>query len=151
MRFVLLLFSVSTAIRGQALTVSPAKGAPGSEVGVEILLDSPSAKAPVTLQMDVVFPAQLLDAEVGRPEIGRAAKDSGKTIQCAATHKSYSYSCIVFGGQKPIPNGSIAMLRFKIRADARMGNTIIRVQNVKTITGDYKAVLKDAEGTLTIR
>jgi hypothetical protein len=151
MRFLLLLLGVSAAAAAQALTISSSEGATGSDVSVKIRLESPPGKAPVTLQMDVVFPVQLLDADAAHPEIGQAAKDSGKSIMCA-THKPYSYTCLIFGGQKPIDNGSIATFRFKIHADARSGAAPLRIQNVQAVGQDFKQfALKDAEGTLTIR
>src|SRR5580698_1636319 len=111
---------------GQDLRVSTVSGAPGERVAMEVSLNSPAGKAPVALQWETVFPAGLLDLEGNGQEAGTAAKDSGKSLKCAV-QKSSSVICVLAGGQKPIANGVIAILHFKIRANARAGTSIFKV------------------------
>jgi hypothetical protein len=151
MRLAWILLGGLPAILGQDLRLSPVSGAPGERVALEVLLNSPAGKAPLALQWETVFPAQLLDPEGNRPETGAAAKDSGKSVTCAV-RKAYSLICVLAGGQKPITNGSIAIFYFRIRADARVGTSTFRTQAAEAATLDLKEIaLEDAEGTLTVR
>jgi len=136
---------------GQILHVSSVTSAPGEEVRLEISLDSAAARAPTVLKWEVVFPAQLLELEGDGPEIGRAAMDSGKALQCTA-RKPYSYACILSGGQNPVANGPIAFFHFKIRPTAEAGRVAVRIERAQTVTVDSKELtLDNAEGTVTIR
>jgi hypothetical protein len=65
--------------------------------------------------------------------------------------KPYSYTCILFGGLKPLNNGVIATLRIKLHADARPGVTAVRLQNSEAAGEDFKRiVLKNVEGSVDI-
>jgi hypothetical protein len=151
MRSLLCLLIVSTAGSSQELKVSSVHAAPGGEVGIEISLESPAGIAPVTLKWDTLFPVQLVDPVGDGLELGKAAKDSGKSISCAM-QKPYSYTCILFGGLKPIGSGVIAALRLKVHMDARPGATPVRVQKSEAAGADFKQFLmKDAEGSIDIR
>jgi Cohesin domain len=147
-RFIVGLFIFVTAASAQTLTIRPVQTSPGSEFQVEISIASPAARAPAILKWDTVFPAQLLDVVGTGPETG---KDSGKSIACAM-QKPYSYTCVLFGGMKPIADGVIATIRFKVHADAPPGKTAIRVQKIDAATVDAKSfTMPDAEAPLEIR
>jgi hypothetical protein len=151
MRSAFWLFIVTTAASAQTLTIRPVQTSPGSEFQVEISIASPAGKAPAILKWDTIFPAQLLDVVGGGPEVGKAGKDSGKVIACAM-QKPYSYTCVLFGGQKLIADGVIATIRFKVHADAQPGKTAIRVQKIDAATVDAKSfTMPDAEAPLEIR
>jgi hypothetical protein len=136
---------------GQAFHVSSVTGVPGEKVTLDITLDSAAGRAPTMLKWDVVFPAQLLELEDDGLEIGGAAMDSGKSIQCMA-RKPYSYACVLSGGQNLLANGTIAILRFKIRTTAEIGTAAVRIERVRSTTADSKELtLDNAEGTVTIR
>lgn len=136
---------------GQVLHVSSVTGAPGEEVRLQISLDSATERALTSLKWEFVFPAQLLELEGDGPEIGGAAKDSGKSLTCTAK-KPYSYICILSGGRNLVANGPIAILHFKIRAEAGSGPTAVRIERAEAVTVDSKELtLNNAEGTVTIR
>lgn len=120
---------------GQALQMAPVMGAPGEVVNLEISWQSPEGGvAASSLQWDTVFPAQLVEVAGGiEPETGPAGVNSGKTLTCAPS-KTYSYSCKLAGGQKPIPNGVIAVLRFKIKPDARAGSSAFRTEKGEAVS-----------------
>ena len=142
---------IATAACAQTLTIRPVQTSPGAEFQVEISIASPAGKAPPILKWDTIFPAQLVDLVSNGAEAGKAAKDSGKSIACNR-QKPYSYTCILFGGQKPIANGIIATIRFKVHADAPPGKTTVRVQKVDAATMDAKPfTMPDAEAPLEIR
>ena len=112
---------------------------------------SPAGKAPSILKWDTIFPAQLLDVVGNGPEAGKAGKDSGKSIACAM-QKPYSYTCVLFGGEKPIQDGVIATIRFKVHADVPPGKITIRVQKAEAASSDFKRFNPDdAEGSVEIR
>jgi hypothetical protein len=151
MRLTLGLFTISAVVFGQDLRISSASAAPGREVRIEVSLESPPGKEPVALQWEMIFPSQLLDPQGDGPEIGGAEGKSDKSVACAL-QKPYSYTCVLFGGQKPIANDLKIIFNFKIRSDARLGPTAIRIQKAEAATADFRrSALKDAEGTLTIR
>ena len=114
-------------------------------------MTSPAGKAPPILKWDTIFPAQLLDVMGNGPQTGKAGTDSGKSVSCAM-QKPYSYTCILFGGLKPIPNGVIATIRFKVHMDAQPGKTAIRIQNIEAASEDLKRFnLDNSEGSVEIR
>jgi hypothetical protein len=134
----------------QQLIIAPVRAGRGDEVRVDISIVSPVGKAPLILKWETIFPAQLVDVIGNGLELGKAAKDSDKSISCAM-QKPYSYTCILFGGVKPLGNGVIATLHFKLHSDARPGVTAVRVQNTDAAGEDFKRfVLNDAQGSLEI-
>jgi hypothetical protein len=145
------LFFAALPVCGQILQVSSVSGAPGEKVELVISLNSPAGSAPLALQWEIIFPAQILEEGGNGPETGRAASDSGKSLTCNR-RKTYSYVCILVGSQKPVANGPIAIVHLKIRTEARGGTTVVRVERAEAATADLKKLtVKDAEGTVTIR
>jgi hypothetical protein len=118
---------------------------------LEISADSQPARAPVALQWELVFPAQLMDLEGNAPEIGSAARDSGKSLQCTQ-RTPYAYVCILAGGQKPISNGPIAIYHFKIRTTAAAGVIALKIEKAEATTADStKWTLNNTEAIVVIR
>src|ERR1700678_1425654 len=114
-------------ILGQTSRVSSVTKAPGDKVTLEISADSQPARAPIALKWEVIFPAQLMEMETDAPQLGSAAMDSGKSLQCTST-KPYSSVCVLSGGQKPIGNCPGAIFHFQIRALAKAGPTTLKIQ-----------------------
>lgn len=151
MRSVFWLLMIPIAGSAQELRVSPVHASPGNEFQLDVSIESPVTRSPSVLKWEMTFPAQLMDPVGDAPELGKAAKDSGKSIACNL-QKPYSYICILYGGLKPLDNGVIATLRFKVHKDAAPGATAVRVQKAEGVAGDYKQfVLKDAEGPVDIQ
>jgi hypothetical protein len=133
------------------LAQTPVTKAPGDKVTLEVSADSQPTRAPIALKWEVVFPVQLMEMETGAPQIGSAAKDSGKTLECTA-RMPYAYVCIVSGGQKPIGNGSVAIFHFQVRAKAQAGTTSLKIQRAESTTADSKKwLLKSTEAIVVIR
>jgi hypothetical protein len=138
-------------VLGQTSGVSSVTKAPGESVTLDILLSSQPSRAPIALTWEVVFPAQLMEMEGDAPEIGRAAKDSGKRLQCTAP-KPYANVCALSGGQNPIGNGPIAIFHFRIRTTAKAGTTTLRIERAEATTVDSKEeTLANAEAIVIIR
>ena len=138
-------------VLGQTSQVLSVTKAPGDRVTLDILVDSQPGGAPVALQWEVVFPAQLMALEGDAPELGKAAMDSGKSLQCTA-RKPYRYFCLLAGGQNPIANGPIAILHFRIRTTAEAKTTTLKIERVEATTVDSKALtLNDTEAIVVIQ
>jgi hypothetical protein len=133
-----------------ASDLSSVTKAPGELVTLEISVDS-QRRAPVALEWEVVFPAQLMDMEGNGPQVGGAAKDSGKSLQCTA-RTPYALVCTVSGGRTPIADGLIAIYRFIIRPTAAKGITALRVEKAEATTADStKWSLNNTEAIVVIR
>lgn len=149
MRFLLAAILVCGA-RGQALNIRPAQGARGEGVAIEVALDSAPADGPATIKWELVYPAQLLEADLQGPEIGSAAQAAAKSLTCVP-RGSYSYVCILTGGAKPVSNGPVAKFPFKIRKDARTGETVLRLTKITAVDKDSKTlIVNGGEGLLEI-
>jgi hypothetical protein len=136
---------------GQTSGVSHVTKAPGEKVTLEISAVSQPGRAPIALKWEVVFPAQLMEMEGGTPEIGSAAKNSGKSLQCTA-RKPYAYVCILSGGQGPLADGVIAIYHFRIRTTASAGITSLKIENSESTTPDSrKWTLNDTEAIVIIK
>jgi hypothetical protein len=139
---------------GQSVRVSSGSGAPGAKLAIEMALDSPSGKEPLALQWEVVFPGEALKLDGTGPVAGPAAQAVGKSLTCApkkATPGLSKWACILAGGQKPIGNGVVAVLRFEIPAHAHAGSQPIVVDNVLGVSAALKkAPMSRAEGAVTV-
>jgi hypothetical protein len=122
-------------VLGATSVVSSVTKAPGEIVTLEISASSEPSRAPIALKWEVIYPAQLMEIEGGAPELGRAAKDSGKSFQCTA-RKPYANVCVLSGGQKPMVDGLIAIYHFKIRPTAEAGTTTLRIEKAESTTVD---------------
>lgn len=149
MRLLYLLVG-SLPMFAQACATPSVVKSPGDMVTFEIVAKSQPEKAPVALHWEVIFPAQLMEME-GDAEIGSAAQNSGKSLQCRRRN-SHSYGCALSGGNNPMADGQIAIFHFRIRTTAEAGKTAFRIERVVTTTLDSKVLsLEDTETNLTIR
>jgi hypothetical protein len=124
--------------------------APGDPVTLQLFANSIPDRAPLALQWEVIYPAQLMDLE-GKPEAGRAAVDSGKSLECKP-HKEYSFVCVLSGGSRPIADGQIAVVHFRIHPDAIPGRVTLRIQSASARQKDNsEAALKNTESVFIIR
>jgi len=137
-------------VPGPQLRISSVEGAPGDIVEVPVWIKSAPSSRTVAVDWQMTVPAQVLELAVA-PEIGGAAADSGKALRCS-TQKGYLYDCEVEGGERPIPDGAIAIFRFKIHTSVESKITVLRIEKAKSIGSDRRrSTLSRAEGTVTIR
>jgi hypothetical protein len=117
-------------------------------------LDSPSGKEPLALQWEAAFPGEALKLDGTGPVAGAAAQAAGKSLTCAPKKTSPGLSkwvCILAGGQKPIGNGVVALLRFEVQAHAHAGSLPIVVDNVLGVSAALQKVpIPRAEGTVRV-
>jgi hypothetical protein len=149
MRFALLL-AAALPLASQTPAKPPLTKAPGDPVTLQLFANSLPDRAPLALQWEVIYPAQLMDLE-GKPETGRAAVDSGKSLECKP-RKEYSFVCVLSGGSKPIVDGQMAVFHFRIRSDATTGKVTLRIQSASARQKNNSEVpLKSTESVFIIR
>ncbi|HEY6345522.1 MAG TPA: hypothetical protein VIY49_28830 [Bryobacteraceae bacterium] len=103
------------------------------------------------MKWEVIFPVQLMEMETDGPEMGAAARDSGKSLQCM-TRKPYACTCMLSGGENPIVDGPIAIFHFRIKAPVSPTTTTLRIEKTEATTVDLrKWTLNDTEVTVIIR
>jgi hypothetical protein len=150
MRQACLILGCVTLLLGQTPPAAPVTKAPGDKVTLTIMADSQPKRAPVALQWEVVFPAQLMEID-GDPVRGGAAVKSDKSLQCKARAR-YALACTLSGGQNPIPDGTIAVFYFKILATAKPGPATFKIGRAAATGADSKvSSLDDTETAVVIR
>lgn len=148
--FTVFLVFVVVPMTAQVLTLpQTSTGAPGETVSVEISYASAAPKA-ASLQWETIVPAQLMELDSRGLEVGPAARDAGKKLDCSHP-KPYISLCVLSGGNGPIPNGAIAQLSFKLKAAPEKLQSWIRLGKVEGTTEDgEKLTLSDASGALMV-
>jgi hypothetical protein len=141
--------------RRHAMTLSQVKAAPGSVAIVRLDLDSPAGEEPQALQWELSYPSPKLGIEEGDLAAGGAAASAEKSLVCAGRVESaaqYVYRCILAGGLKVIPNGTIATIQFHVRQHAEAGSATVRVSNAVAVTKDLKEhELQPCQADVTIQ
>lgn len=149
------LVLLQPVLRGPTLRIPTAEGTPGGLTDAEIVLESPSGKEPLGLQWQVWLPSGQLRLEDQRILPGAAAQAAGKTLRCSErknTGGTPVTMCLLTGGDKPIRNGTIALLKLRVLPDAKAGTAKIRVESGLGVSRDLKAVpIGVTEGGVTIR
>ena len=151
----LLAFTVAPFVsRAQSIHLAPVTGVPGGKIVIEISLKSPEGQHPSTLQWQTTIPL----AKVGPLEeitLGPDVDSRSKSVNCAVkskTAENYTTVCILAGGQQPIRNGVVAILRLTLAPAVEPGSFRIRMDEGLAIYKDLKRVnLKPAETVVTIR
>jgi len=143
------------ALFGQTLALSPVTAAPGEFAVIQMSLSSAAGHQPVALQWDAVVPA-LLELQSDRiMRLTVAAQDAGKSLTCGraqAAVGAQTVRCLLSGGQKPIPEGTIAILSLRVRETAPPGPVTVRFEQATAVDRDAKASPVDpVETTVTVR
>lgn len=122
-----------------------------------IALDSPAAKAPVALQWDVVVPPALA-IRTSDILIGGIAEKVHKSLTCAErsgkdkAQRALRYSCILAGGQEPIGNGPIAIVRYRAQTDVHGAPIRVAIENVLGVSKDLKRLeIPNADAVIKIQ
>jgi hypothetical protein len=89
---------------------------------------------------------------------GSAAESAEKSLTCRAIEKTKDagqgsmYNCIVAGGQKPIPNGPVATIRYRIPLEVRQIAGKVRVRKAAGVTGDLKKIdIEELEAAIIVK
>jgi hypothetical protein len=142
-----------SSLLGQNLRLSSAAASRGDQIGIELFLESPGGKEPLALQWETKIPISQISLINDKVLTGSTAAEAGKTLTCAVREKTAEVSvvrCILAGGQKPIPDGAIAMFRLKISTNAKIGSSSIRVEQPIAVLKDLKQIPLDAVETIVV-
>jgi hypothetical protein len=153
MRLIFMAFTSAT-LWAQSVQMPPSKATEGGFGALLIALKSPAGKETVALQWKLAVPAEVI-IEPDDILAGSAAESAEKAITCAVTEKNAAsgsrYSCVLAGGRKPLQDGPVAVIRYKIRDKARTGVVTVRMENILGVSANLKKIeLANVEGTITI-
>jgi hypothetical protein len=149
--FWLLLLAVMPLASAQSLSVSSASVKQGDRGSILISLASPSDRRPIALQWDLLYPDDELAIRPDDLVTGSAALGADKALTCAAPPKQKLYRCILVGGQKPIPDGPVAIINFQVSDRARVGAPAIQIRNPIALSPKTQRIdLSTVDGRIAI-
>src|SRR5262249_12261069 len=134
---------LSVPLYSQSLRLTGGSVRRGESINLSLILESPPGKAPLALQWELAYPSPQIGAEEKDLVRGDAAGAAGKSLTCrgqAEDAGTYFYRCILAGGQNPIPNGPVAVVKCQARSRARTGVAAIRIRNAQAVSSDLKKV-----------
>ncbi len=148
------LMSVPAA--GQALLLAPAAGEPGDYVTVEITWKAPPESPAVALQWELAIPPRNL--EILKDHLARellTVHQAGKSLACSvlpSQTEDQIVRCILSGGPKAIPTGTIVLVPLRISPSARPGSLPIRLDHSFGVLSDLKQIaIGPAETMITVK
>src|ERR1035437_799087 len=112
------LVLASTGLWAQSLSIAPSTVTRGASGSLLLTLESPQGKAPAALQWEFTFPPNVV-VDLADIAAGSSAESAQKALTCRSVEKTKDagqgsvYGCILAGGQKPIPNGPVAAVRYR--------------------------------------
>ena len=104
----------------------------GGSGSLLLTIESPEGKAPLALQWEFTFPPNVA-VDLADIAAGSAAESAQKTLTCRAVARTKDgaqgsvYGCILAGGQKPLPSGPIAVVRYRVPTEIRQIAEKVRV------------------------
>jgi len=142
----------------QNFQIVPSIASRGGSGTLLVTFASPAGKQPIALQWKIALGTQVRAAREDLI-VGDAAVEAGKTLTCssAATpgQGGSIYNCILAGGKKPIANGTIFLVKYRISLGAKPGAELVRVSDGIAVPQEPTPVQETAvapvEGTITIR
>ena len=138
----LLLLLPVQSLPAQILRLSPATAKPGEQVAIEVSFKPPTGQEISALQWDAVIPSAQLRFQEEGTSLGPRARADGKSISCApkneTTPDTKTSACILYGGQQPIGDGVIAILRLGVLPDTAAGTVKVRLENGLAVSKDLK-------------
>lgn len=141
----------------QSLSIPPSTVTRGASGQLLLTLESPQGKAPLALQWEFTFPPNMV-VEVADIAAGSAAESAQKALTCRAVERTKDggqgsvYGCILAGGQKPIPNGPVAAVRYRVPLEIRQITEKVRVGKAIGASADLKRVeLEGAQAVITVK
>lgn len=139
----------------QSLQLHIEPGASGKDGSMEVALESPAGKEPLALQWEFSFPAPI-QIEPGQAMAGPAAEGAQKSIRCAIQvnyrgAKNQVCRCILAGGLRPIPDGSVATVKYHVIQKTRPGKYEIGLKKAIAVTGENKKTpIKDSQAQISV-
>jgi len=128
-----IIFALFLPLCGQELRMSLPEIPRGKAGSVSIRLASPAGKKPAALQWDLFFIPRQISIQDNDWALGDAANAAGKKLTCVRqlrkNPETYSYRCLVAGGEKPIGDGVVAVLKISVPQGAAGGQAELRLEN----------------------
>ena len=147
-RFLFACLAVAT-VWGQTITVSPATVEKGSANIFRIEFKPRSDKPVVALQWEMT-PPRGIQIEAAGVVSGTATDAAGKSVHCSS--RDASCICILAGGNQPLKEGPIVIVKFTAANDAPLGAGIIRIRKIQGVSPDLQALpIAEANATITVR
>lgn len=114
---------------GQVLSLSSATVSPNGQ-GSILLSFHASKRHPATgLQFELIYSPGPLQITADDLVAGSAAFSSGKAVNCIQPPKQKSYRCMVAGGSKPIPDGPVVIINFRVRGGTDSGTATVQIRS----------------------
>lgn len=157
MRFLAILV-LSSPLLAQTFQIVPSMAARGRTGSLLVTLVSPAGKEPLALQWRIALGTEVTAS--GEDLVaGEAAGAAAKALACApargAGHESAIFNCILSGGKKAIPNGTIFLVKYRVKPQAIPSTLVVRVSDGIAVVEEAnhlrKTPLSPVEGTITIR
>jgi hypothetical protein len=152
-----LLVLASAGLCAQSLSMPPSTVTRGASGSLLLTLESPQGKAPVALQWEFTFPKNVV-VDLADIAAGSSAGSAQKDLTCRAVESAKDggqgsvYRCILAGGQKPIPNGPVATIRYRVPLEVRGIAERVRVGKAIGATADLKTVeIEVAQAAVTVK
>jgi hypothetical protein len=147
--------AASAGLWGQSLSIPASTVTHGASAVLRLTLNSPPGKAPVALQWELTIPPNVA-VDVADITVGSAMESAQKALSCRLVERARDpgtvYACVLAGGQKPIPNGPVAAVRYRVPVEIRHIAEKVRVGKVVGSTLDLKKLdLEGAEATITVK
>lgn len=153
--FIFILASASAW--AQTLLIPPSMVPRGGSGSLLLTLESPAGKAPLALQWEFTFPPNVA-VDLADIVAGSAAESAQKALTCRAVARTKDggqgsvYGCILAGGQKPLANGPIAIVRYRVPPEIRQIAEKVRVGKAIGVTADLKSVeLASTQAAITVK
>lgn len=145
----------NAAARPAAMEISPSTAKRGESGAFLIELRSPKGIDSTGVQWElsvapglVINPADIV--------IGSAAAGADKMLACSPAPRHAGSPprllCLVAGGRRRIPDGPVAIVRYRVDRQAHLGTIAVRIEKAIAVTGDLKsAELGGADGFVTVQ
>ena len=97
------------------------------------------------MQWEISFPSAIAIGPDGIAA-GAAAQAAGKSIACAKTapkpnaNGAVKFVCILSGGLKPIGNGPIAVVHYRLQTDLQGAPIRIPIENILAVSADLTII-----------
>ena len=147
---------IAVPAAGQALVLAPVAGEPGDYVTLEIAWKAPPKSVAVALQWDLAIPSrslELLPDHLARELL--TVKNAGKSLACSVLGtqaEDQMVRCILSGGPKAIPAGTIVLIPLRISPAAQPGSLRIRLDHGLAVLSDLKqSTIAPMETTVTVK
>jgi hypothetical protein len=155
-RSFIVLTLVSAGAWAQSLLIPPSMVTRGGSGSLLLTLKSPEGKAPLALQWEFTFPPNVV-VEAADIAAGSAAESAQKALTCRVVKtkdgaQGSTYGCILAGGQKPLPNGPVAIVRYRVPTEVRQIAEKVRVAKALGVSADLKSIeLEGTQAAITVK